>query len=359
VLKYITDLIVTRVGAKTTDSDEGYLRLILYVAAGYSAFVHTLLLLFFVVATIPVMVVVNVVSILIYATCALLTYHRHYTAAGLLLSFEIIIFAIITMLLTGFYTYVIFYFVLVLILQMIIPYGRPWIRAVISALIIALLLYQVHFEIGYQPLYSLGDYRVAFSSLNISISLFAVAAELFVSTYIKGVIAHLGALREAELESLAHTDALTGLYNRRYAECYFERIKKEEPQRDWCVAMLDIDFFKNINDDYGHAVGDIALVELAQFLRRRLRSSDVIFRWGGEEFLILLSTRNRDVAVMVLEKVREGIAALRTTTDTLCFKFTVTIGVAPLDLDRVDECIATCDAKLYQGKEAGRNRVVC
>jgi diguanylate cyclase (GGDEF)-like protein len=359
VLTYITDFIVAKMGVKTTDSDEGYLRLILYVAAGYSGFVHVLLLAFFVIAAIPVMAVINIASILVYVACILFTYHRHYTVAGLLLSFEIIVFSIVTMLLTGFYTYVIFYFVLVLILQMIIPYSRPWVRAAISALIIALLLFQVHFEAGYRPLYSLGDYQVAFSSLNISVSLFAVAAELFLSTYIKGIIAHLSALREAELESLAHTDALTGLYNRRYAERYFERIKKEEPRRDWCVAMLDIDFFKNINDEYGHAIGDLALVELAQFLRRRLRASDVIFRWGGEEFLILLSTRNRDVAAMVLEKVREGVAALRTTTDTLCFKFTVTIGVAPLDLDRIDECIATCDARLYQGKEAGRNRVVC
>jgi diguanylate cyclase (GGDEF)-like protein len=349
---------MARLSRETLDSDEGYLYLILCIAAGFAGLAHILLLGFFAVANVLVMVGINIVSILIYALCLFLTFRRHYTITGLLISLEIVTFTAITMLVTGFFTYFIFYYVLVIILQIIIPYGRPWMRVGVCVLIFALLLCQVHIERDYLPPYPLGNYYIVLSSFNIVISLFAVAAELFVSTYVKGFIARLRAKHTAELESLAHSDTLTGLYNRRYAELCFERIREETPPRDWCIAMLDIDFFKTINDTHGHAAGDLALIELAGLLKTTLRSSDLIFRWGGEEFLIVLATRNCEIAARVLENIRRKVESLRTCYDDLCLQFTVTIGVCPLDLERIEESIATCDARLYEGKKNGRNRVV-
>ncbi|MDR3052504.1 MAG: GGDEF domain-containing protein, partial [Coriobacteriales bacterium] len=155
-----------------------------------------------------------------------------------------------------------------------------------------------------------------------------------------------------------NTDALTQLYNRRYAHQYFEKIRADVPRLDWCIAMLDIDNFKTINDTYGHAVGDAVLTELAVQLTSMLRQTDLVFRWGGEEFLILLLARNVDIAYNVLDKVRRRLATSQEIEEHVGLRFTVTLGVSKLDLDAIEQSIESCDQKLYLGKNSGKNKAV-
>lgn len=164
-----------------------------------------------------------------------------------------------------------------------------------------------------------------------------------------------------KLTLLSTQDSLTGLNNRRYftqrARAEWQEFKRHN--RTFSLLIVDIDFFKKINDKYGHHVGDIVLVKIANILKDNLRESDVIARWGGEEFLILLPSLNVQEAYWVAEKLRKNVAEQIIEADPNSVSVTITCGVADIkDYDSVDACIHAVDKKLYAGKESGRNAVV-
>ncbi|BFT30530.1 hypothetical protein D210916BOD24_17060 [Alteromonas sp. D210916BOD_24] len=164
-----------------------------------------------------------------------------------------------------------------------------------------------------------------------------------------------------KLTLLSTQDPLTGLKNRRY---FTERAKAawqgyKRHGYPFALLIIDIDFFKQINDNYGHQVGDIVLTKIGKALEANLRESDVIARWGGEEFLILLPTLNLREAYYVAEKLRKTVADLVIDVPPYSVQTTITSGVADIrDYDSVEACIHAVDKKLYQGKESGRNTVI-
>jgi len=164
-----------------------------------------------------------------------------------------------------------------------------------------------------------------------------------------------------KLTRLSTQDSLTGLKNRRY---FTQRAKAEwqEFQRHghtFSLLLLDIDYFKRINDEYGHQTGDSVLVKIAKILQSSLRESDVIARWGGEEFLILLPSLKEQEAYWVAEKLRKAVASLVIDSPPYQLNVTITCGVADIkNYDSIEACIHAVDKKLYKGKEAGRNAVV-
>ena len=125
------------------------------------------------------------------------------------------------------------------------------------------------------------------------------------------------------------------------------------------MLFLDIDHFKRINDEYGHPVGDECLRLVAECLRRQLRGEDVVSRYGGEEFLVLLPGQSQDQARKIAERIREASAALRVKHESGLVKFTVSIGVAARKGDEgaAAELIERADRAMYQAKRNGRNRV--
>jgi diguanylate cyclase (GGDEF)-like protein len=127
----------------------------------------------------------------------------------------------------------------------------------------------------------------------------------------------------------------------------------------YCVAMLDLDHFKQINDVYGHNAGDRVLVTVAQTLRREIRSADWLGRWGGEEFVVLLPDSNEAQAEGTLERLRKAVAAQRIELSDCSVQITISVGIASWagENERVDEVLARADAALYRAKRAGRNRV--
>ena len=164
-----------------------------------------------------------------------------------------------------------------------------------------------------------------------------------------------------KLESISKTDELTGLPNRRDMN---ETINNEmerahRTRKPFCFIFMDIDHFKNINDTYGHACGDIVLKSVAQTIRGLLRKYDVFARYGGEEFLTLLPETDLNGAAIVAERFRSKIEAMTVQYADLTIKVTITLGVSRFD-ERLgaDRSIQMADKALYQGKEGGRNRVV-
>ena len=167
-----------------------------------------------------------------------------------------------------------------------------------------------------------------------------------------------------KLEKSAATDALTSLLNRQAFDFVFQQalLDSERSRMPLCVIIFDIDHFKKINDSKGHLIGDHVLKELAMIAKRSLRESDVICRWGGEEFLILLKNCQLEKATSVAETLRETIAnndfARTTTALKKELKITVSMGVAECKLhESSDSVFDRADVALYQAKENGRNSV--
>ena len=168
-------------------------------------------------------------------------------------------------------------------------------------------------------------------------------------------------LANKKLELISKTDELTGLPNRRDMN---ETIANEmgrsaRTHKPFCFIFIDIDRFKNINDTYGHACGDIILKSVAQTIRGLLRKYDVFARYGGEEFLTLLPETDLEGAAVVAERFRRQIEKMTVRYADFTIKITITLGVARFD-DRLgaDRSIQMADKALYQGKEGGRNRVI-
>jgi diguanylate cyclase (GGDEF)-like protein len=163
-----------------------------------------------------------------------------------------------------------------------------------------------------------------------------------------------------KLKEASIRDSLTGLYNRRY---FFDAGKKFHScaLRDsltLAVAMIDIDFFKKVNDTHGHKAGDEVLKHVADGLAGRFRGSDIVARYGGEEFCVLAVNMSREAAQTVFDDLRNSIERSRTKTASATIAVTVSIGVCCAPHKSLEEMLATADAMLYQCKRSGRNRVM-
>jgi diguanylate cyclase (GGDEF)-like protein len=162
-----------------------------------------------------------------------------------------------------------------------------------------------------------------------------------------------------ELHRLARSDVMTQLPNRLAANEHLrtEFVRMTRSKTPYTVLMLDIDFFKRVNDTYGHAVGDQVLKLVSQTLKSTLRESDFCARFGGEEFLALLPATEAAAAYQVAEKLRR---AIESSPDPIAGRITVSIGLALADPEQADEDVAVreADNNLYEAKRSGRNTVV-
>ncbi|MFW1677374.1 diguanylate cyclase [Pontibacter sp. JAM-7] len=164
----------------------------------------------------------------------------------------------------------------------------------------------------------------------------------------------------ANLEYRASHDDLTGLYNRRaiYDGVGVEQARAARQDEAFCIALCDVDFFKQVNDTHGHAAGDQVLIEVANRLCDTLRPYDLIGRYGGEEFMIVLST-SRSQICSLFERLRNHIASVPFRVDGVSLNITVSTGICIIDPHQsslsVDELVALADKALYKAKSDGRN----
>ncbi len=164
--------------------------------------------------------------------------------------------------------------------------------------------------------------------------------------------------QSARLESLIYGDELTGLFNRRFLLTQLSALVSGSRRhgRPMSVVMIDIDHFKNVNDEHGHAVGDAVLAAIATTLRERLRAEDWIGRLGGEEFLALLPDDDAEGAATVAEGLRHAVEHIGVRHGDQVLRPTVSVGWATLEGDESpDQVLRRADDALYAAKRAGRN----
>lgn len=162
-----------------------------------------------------------------------------------------------------------------------------------------------------------------------------------------------------QLHDLTIHDPLTGLKNRRYFAHHFhdECARSHRRNEHLSLLFLDIDFFKRINDEHGHHIGDVVLKELGNYLHSQCRPYDTAVRWGGEEFLILLRSTDEAGAILFAERIRAGVA--QGISPKIPFTFTISVGLAEHETDdTLEDLVHRGDQALYHAKQSGRNRVV-
>jgi diguanylate cyclase (GGDEF)-like protein len=199
------------------------------------------------------------------------------------------------------------------------------------------------------------------SCAHIGYQMHSQAKELIHTSALNDLMSLRLSVQNEELHQHANIDALTGLHNRRYVVDQFEKMySKATRYHTACtILLIDIDYFKKVNDVHGHLVGDSVLVEVAQLLVGGLRDSDLIGRYGGEEFLALLPMTNLMEAQVLAERLRAQVEKSEQIKLKQGFGVTVSIGVAQItDRDTQKQLIQRADEALYRAKAAGRNQVV-
>ena len=183
---------------------------------------------------------------------------------------------------------------------------------------------------------------------------------LFIAALLSATIV----VRAHQLRRLSAIDRLTGLFNRGYFD---ERVEAElsrarRGQQPLSLVMIDVDHFKRFNDRYGHAAGDTALRTIAALVRNMVRRHDIVSRYGGEEFVVVLPETSADAAVEKLEAIRAAVeaAAIRLPRQQGSGSLTISAGVSTFPADGVttDDLLDEADARLFRAKESGRNRVI-
>lgn len=204
------------------------------------------------------------------------------------------------------------------------------------------------FPMGNDILDPTPQHAIFIASFSISILLFSISAVLMAGDRLR-----------AELELLATRDSLTNALTRRYIDeaCAHELACSHRNDKPLVLLMMDLDHFKRVNDTHGHQAGDRVLVDFVKSVRTLLRSQDLLGRFGGEEFVVLLPETGLSDALIVAERIR---AACDKPADSTQIGCTVSIGVSTnaASGDSVDTLLARADLALYQAKAEGRNRVV-
>lgn len=204
-----------------------------------------------------------------------------------------------------------------------------------------------------------GTHRVGARTVDVRTSRVETAGQAAGTVVVVRDVADVERLR-AELAEQVVRDSLTGLHNRRYLDLALGGLIRAADERGFplCAAMVDIDHFKAVNDERGHASGDLVLVAVAERLRAATRADDVLVRFGGEEFLLLLPAMRPALAAARLDEVRSSCAQQPVTTPRGPVTVTISAGVAGLTGNDAEALLRAADDALYAAKAGGRDRVV-
>ena len=341
----------------------------LYLMNTFVLMVHCSLLAFFTIMRVTAMSYVNIGSVLCYVLCYLLI-KRELIKEYILTAFlEILIHSFLAVLCLGggsdFQLYFIGSISIILFAQYFSTHiGVKPINGIFWSFVCA-VLYVVTLWIDrmFEPLYHLSE-NIIFGCVVFN----SIVAVSFLILFL-GMLTKIAISSEAGLARQATHDNLTGLMNRHYLTQYMNEIHKTQSLENHWIAIIDIDDFKNINDQYGHLCGDYVLKTVADAIQKRC-ADHIVCRWGGEEFMIVGvheagTGEHVGDASILLEDILHNIAEEEFVYNDLRLHLTVTIGWAryPTKEDvatsqRLDAWVTLADDRLYKGKQTGKNKIV-
>ena len=350
-------MLVTLETFKTAEISRDNYRL--YVALNYLCYLgfgaHSLFIPLFFWVGVPELAIFNVFSALLWVLGYFLNRAGHHSQAIFILAIESVTHALLATYFLGWESGFHYYF-LSLVLFIFINHHQKTPIIIVEGLLLFIsyvwfyfYTHQPDFVINI-PIYVLDGLY----SMNVAVN--------FLAFGILGYFFRVASIRaEQQMELLATTDTLTSLFNRRkMLELIAQEVVRfQRDKKTFLLVITDIDHFKKFNDDYGHDCGDYVLQQVSQLMKDSLRQQDVVARWGGEEFLIMLPETELEGGVQAIEKLRETLANTTYEYETHTFSVTMTFGVTVYDGScNVDTCIKRADEVLYAGKRGGRNRVV-
>lgn len=302
----------------------------------------------------PFLAALNLLGVVLYAVAFVLIGQRRNRLAVSLVWLEVLLHSAAGSLLLG-WDSGFHYFLLMFIPSIVVGAERRWAVLTVGALLAFYLSLQAACQ-ALAPLSPLQPWALQVArAVNVLLifGMFYAMAAFYRATVIKA---------ERRLLAAATTDPLTGLANRSHFQqrALTELSHGRRRGEPTALVLADVDFFKRINDEFGHDAGDKVLVRLAALMRESLREVDVLARWGGEEFLALLPSSDSAAAAQVAERLRRTVAAAHIDIGGRTLQVTMSFGVAevsdPLDLQ---PATARADGALYKSKREGRNRVSC
>ena len=301
----------------------------------------------------PVMALLNLVSLSMYGAAWWLLGRRRNLPAVLLMWTEVLVHAGLCTVLLGWASGV-HYFLLVFIAAVAVSRTPSHATAALAFLLLAYLGLDAATQmipVRY-PLPEAVTTALRWLNITVVFVMFGYTGRYYVQRVAEA---------EARLRELATTDPLSGLWNRRHfqalAEAELERARRQGSAL--AVVLADIDHFKQVNDRHGHDAGDHVIRHVSRHLREQLRAGDLIGRWGGEEFILLLPGCDAPGAAQLCERMRQHIARTPCNTSGQPIPVTVSFGVMPLPLDEpFEQAVRRADGALYRAKNAGRDRVV-
>ena len=300
----------------------------------------------------PLLAWLNVLSVSMYAAAYVLIGRRANMAALVLIWLEVLGHALAGTLLIGWDSG--FHYYLLMFIPSIAVSSSP---RVATALVALLLVFYLGMDVASRMLGPLAPLRpaglLAVNWFNITV--------VFVMFSALGRF-YLGTVRQAQtrLHVLATRDPLTGLFNRRHFQALADHVVARSRRAGEPVALViaDVDLFKHVNDAHGHDAGDKVLVHIAELLKRVCRDQDILARWGGEEFLILLPDTGDGGAVAAAQRMRVAAEADAVPHEGSSIRFTMSFGVTTLRAsESLADAVARADRAMYRSKSEGRNRV--
>jgi diguanylate cyclase (GGDEF)-like protein len=297
---------------------------------------------------VPLMALFNVGSVLCWAAAGWFNRRGRRTTAMLLIAFEVALHAVCAVLLIGWDSG--FHYYLIPVLPFLLFDDRSNSNLIVVASVMVPLIYLGLWFAA--PVGPPGEIDAAFYRWLPAVNILIPMSTLGVMT----AYFRIASVRvERDMEGLAMSDALTGLPNRR---CMWQLLQKHG-RGEFSLLLADIDHFKAINDSLGHDAGDRVLRAVTTRLSEELRHTDVLARWGGEEFLLLLPATSGAKAIEIAERLRHAVSSEPVRYEDTKTHLTITLGLAEHIPDApLDATLRAADAALYRGKEAGRDRVV-
>ncbi|WP_395342522.1 GGDEF domain-containing protein [Ningiella sp. W23] len=319
------------------------------------AIIHILFLFFFAMVGASFMAAINVLSVAVWIGAYLLAHKRDYENSMHLITAEMYFHAIIASYFVGLDLGFHYYLWPVMGLLLAMPANKlkqsTFICVIVILTFIAVSILFQNVQYGYN-LPSITNYVFA---VNIVFAAFPFVLSVL---YLRST----GANNEKELFSQANMDALTGTYNRRFVNDLMGSSDNEQRRRsfdNYTLVLGDVDHFKQINDSLGHQLGDQVIEEVAKVLKNKVRDSDIVSRWGGEEFLIILANADTQTTEKVVHKIRHGIKNEIDIPEVSEIGLSMSFGIASAHRHMsFEETVRQADIKLYQAKAAGRDRIL-